>query len=47
LYAKDADKFNDISVKLGTLRNRLEEAEQRWLELEELRQNLLTQGGDA
>ncbi len=35
LYARDPDKFNRITTKLGELREKLEEAEMEWLELEE------------
>ena len=35
LYARDPEKFNRITSKLGELRDKLEEAEMEWLELEE------------
>ena len=35
LYARDPDKFNRITTKLGELREKLEEAAMEWLELEE------------
>ncbi len=38
LYANDQDKFNALSNKIGNKREELENAEIRWLELEELKQ---------
>ena len=35
LYARDPDKFNRITTKLGELREKLEGSEMEWLELEE------------
>ena len=41
LYAKNADRFNNLSINIGANRQKLEDAEQRWLELEELRQSMV------
>lgn len=40
LYSQDPAKFNDISKKLEAMRDMLDEKEIRWLELEELKDNL-------
>ena len=36
-YNRDADGFMRASEKIGRLKNRLDEAETRWLELEEMK----------
>jgi ABC transport system ATP-binding/permease protein len=40
LYTIDPDRFNELTLKIGKNREKLEVAEMRWLELEEMKANL-------
>ncbi|WP_417451773.1 ATP-binding cassette domain-containing protein [Kordiimonas sp.] len=40
LYAKSPDRFSTLSKELEVMRDTLDEKEMRWLELEEMRENL-------